>query len=76
MVTAYILIKAHSGEADRIKEAITDLDGVVNANIVAGDVDFIAKIEVETASEVKSIAAEGIHTIDGVDTTQTYIGME
>jgi len=76
MVTAYILVKTHTGDADRIREAIADIDGVVNVHIVAGDVDLIAKVEVETPAEVKSVAADRIHGIDGVDTTQTYVSMD
>jgi DNA-binding Lrp family transcriptional regulator len=76
MVTAYILVKTHTGDADRLKRAIADIEGVVDVHVVAGDVDLIAKVEVETPAAVKSIAADGIHTIDGVDTTQTYVAME
>ena len=76
MVTAYILVKTHTGDADRIREVIADIDGVVVAHIVAGDVDLIAKVEVDSPAEVKSVAADGIHAIDGVDTTQTYVSMD
>lgn len=76
MVRAYILVKTHTGEADRIRDAIGDLEGVVDVHIVAGDVDLIAKVDVETPAEVKAIAADGIHAIDGVETTQTYISMD
>ena len=31
MVTAYIMIKADTGEADRLKNTIAAIDGVVNA---------------------------------------------
>ncbi|MFB6296201.1 MAG: Lrp/AsnC family transcriptional regulator [Halobacteriales archaeon] len=76
MVRAYILVKTHTGEADRIRDAIGDLDGVIEVHIVAGDVDLIAKVDVESPTDVKAIAADGIHGIDGVDTTQTYIAMD
>jgi len=76
VVTGYILVKANTSEADRLNSAIAELDGVVQTNIVAGDVDVITKINVETPSAVKDIAASGIQTIDGVETTQTYIAME
>jgi len=75
VVTAYILVKANTGEADRVSDAIDTLDGVVSADIVAGDVDFIAKIEVNSPEAVKDIVASGIQTIDGVENTQTYIAM-
>jgi DNA-binding Lrp family transcriptional regulator len=76
MVTAYILVKTHTGDADRIRNAIAAIDGVVDVHIVAGDVDLIAKVAVDSPAAVKSVAADGIHAIDGVDTTQTYVAMD
>ena len=76
MVTAYIMVKANTGEADRLKGEILDLGvGVVDANIVAGDVDFIVKAMVDTPVEVKDIAS-AIQAIDGIEDTQTYIAMD
>ncbi|WP_336337697.1 Lrp/AsnC family transcriptional regulator [Haloarcula brevis] len=76
MVIAYVMVKAHTGDADRLKAEIEAVDGVVEAHIVAGDVDFIAKVEVETPAEVKDVAATHIQDIQGVETTQTYIAMD
>jgi DNA-binding Lrp family transcriptional regulator len=76
MVTAYILVKTHTGDADRIRDAIAAIEGVVDVHIVAGDVDLITKVDVESPAAVKSIAADGIHAVDGVDTTQTYVSMD
>jgi DNA-binding Lrp family transcriptional regulator len=76
MVTAYVMVKAHTGDADRLKDEIEAVDGVVEAHIVAGDVDFIAKVNVETPAEVKDVAATHIQDIEGVETTQTYIAMD
>ncbi len=76
MVVAYVMVKAHTGDADRLKSEIQDIDGVVEAHIVAGDVDLIAKVEVDSPGEVKDIAATQIQEIDGIEDTQTYIAME
>ncbi|WP_247010027.1 Lrp/AsnC family transcriptional regulator [Halorientalis litorea] len=76
MVVAYVMVKANSGEADRIRSDIVALDGVVEASIVAGDVDFIAKLDVASPAEVKNVAASGIQDIDGVEDTQTYVAMD
>ncbi|GAA0647274.1 Lrp/AsnC family transcriptional regulator [Salarchaeum japonicum] len=76
MVVAYVLIKANSGEADRILDEIADLDGVVDAHIVAGDVDFIAKLDVESPADVKEVSANGIQRVRGVESTETYLSME
>jgi DNA-binding Lrp family transcriptional regulator len=76
MVVAYVMVKAHTGDADRIKRDIDGVDGVVESSIVAGDVDFIAKVEVDSPAAVKDVAASGIQEIDGVESTQTYIAMD
>ncbi|WP_137284944.1 Lrp/AsnC family transcriptional regulator [Halorussus salinisoli] len=76
MVTAYVMVKANTGEADRLKNSVLDLDGVVDAHIVAGDVDIIAKLDVDSPADVKEIAADGIQGIRGVEGTQTYIAMD
>ncbi|TMT85677.1 Lrp/AsnC family transcriptional regulator [Haloterrigena sp. H1] len=76
MVTAFVMIKANTGEADRLKDSIESIAGVQSAHIVAGDVDLIAKARVETPAEVKEIAATHIQAIEGIEDTQTYIAMD
>ncbi|MXV63594.1 Lrp/AsnC family transcriptional regulator [Natronorubrum sp. JWXQ-INN-674] len=76
MVTAFVMIKANTGEADRLRDSIETIEGVQSAHIVAGDVDIIAKAQVETPAAVKNIAATQIQGIDGVENTQTYIAMD
>ncbi len=76
MVLAYVMVKAHTGEAGRLCDDIEAIDGVVSAHIVAGDVDIIAKVDVDSPGGVKEIAADGIQGLDGVEDTHTYIAME
>lgn len=75
MVVAYVMVKAYTGEAGRLRDDIEAIDGVVSAHIVAGDVDIIAKLEVDSPAEVKDIAADAIQALDGVESTHTYIAM-
>ena len=75
MVVAYVMVKAHTGEADRLKREIEAIEGVVESYIVAGDVDLIAKVEVATPAQVKDVAATEIQAVEGVEDTQTYIAM-
>ncbi|QLD90853.1 Lrp/AsnC ligand binding domain-containing protein [Natronomonas salina] len=74
MVVAYIMVKAHTGDADRLRDETETVDGVVSAHIVAGDVDIIAKVDVDSPADVKDIA-KSIRDLDGVENTQTYIAM-
>ena len=76
VVVAYVMVKANTGEADRLKTDILNVDGVRDANIVAGDVDLIVTVEVDAPARVKDIAATEIQGIDGVEDTQTYIAMD
>jgi DNA-binding Lrp family transcriptional regulator len=75
MVTAYVMVKANTGEADRLRDEIAAVDGVTDAHIVAGDVDIIAKVDVDAPADVKQIAATTIQNIPGVEDTETYISM-
>jgi DNA-binding Lrp family transcriptional regulator len=75
-VTAYIMIKANTGEADRLRADVEGIDGVESAYIVAGDVDIIAKVSVDSPGEVKDVAATQVQGIAGVEDTQTYIAMD
>lgn len=76
MVIAYVLIKANVLTVDQIRDMITELAGVEEAHIIAGDVDIIAKVVVETPAAVREIVASGVLTIDGVENTYSYIAME
>ncbi|MDR9382245.1 MAG: Lrp/AsnC ligand binding domain-containing protein [Natronomonas sp.] len=75
MVVAYVMVKAHTGEAGRLRDDIAAIDGVVSAHIVAGDIDIITKVDVESPADVKDIAADAIQALDGVEDTHTYIAM-
>ena len=75
MVTAYVMVKAHTGDADRLRSEIEGIDGVTEAHIVAGDVDLIVKVSVDTPAAVKDAAATYVQDIEGVESTQTYIAM-
>ncbi|MEF8776601.1 MAG: Lrp/AsnC ligand binding domain-containing protein [Haloarculaceae archaeon] len=75
MVRAYVMVKAHTGEADRLRREIEAVDGVERAHIVAGDVDLIAVVDVENPAAVKDVAATHLQAIDGIEDTTTYIAM-
>ena len=76
MVRAYVMVKAHTGEADRLRDQIEAIEGVDRAHIVAGDVDLIAVVDVDSPAAVKDVAATQIQEVDGGEDTQTYIAMD
>lgn len=70
------MVKAHTGEAQRLREAIEAIEGILDVSIVAGDVDLIAKVDVADPAAVREVTATQIQGIDGVENTHTYIAME
>ena len=76
MVRAYVMVKAKTGDADRLRESTESVEGVDTAHIVAGDVDLIATVDVPSPADVKDVAATHIQGIDGIEDTQTYIAMD
>jgi DNA-binding Lrp family transcriptional regulator len=76
MVHAYVMVKAHSGGAERLRDEILGVEGVDSAYIVAGDVDFIATVSVDETADVKAVAATHIQSLDGIEDTQTYVAMD
>ena len=75
MVVAYILVKANTGEAERVRDTLAAVEGVEDVHIVAGDVDFIARVRVENPAAVRQIAATEFQGVAGVADTETYIAM-
>lgn len=76
MVRAYTTIITASGASEDAVAAIRDLPGVTEAHVVAGDFDVVAEIEGETVLDLQKIVTGGIHEVDDVGTTRTYIQMD
>ena len=76
MVRAYTTIITGRGASEDAIAAIRDLAGVTEAHIVSGDFDIVAEIEGETVRDLQKIVTGGIHEIEGVGTTRTYIQMD
>ncbi|MFD1685651.1 Lrp/AsnC family transcriptional regulator [Halobellus litoreus] len=76
MVTAYVMVKAATGDVDRLKSEMSAIDGgVESVSVVAGDVDYIVKVRVDSPADVKDIATT-IHEMGDIEDTQTYIAMD
>jgi len=75
MVLAYVMVKARTGDADRLRDEIAAVDGIVEAHIVAGDFDFIAKAEVDSPGDVRDVVASTVRNLEGVEDTETYLAM-
>lgn len=65
-----------TGEADRLRREIAAVEGVERAHVVAGDVDLVAVVSVDTPVGVKQVAVTQIQSIDWVGSTQSHVAMD
>ena len=70
-VNAYILIQTEVGKAAQVAEAISDLDGVTNAEDVTGPYDVIVRAEAETVDELGKLVVARVQAVPGITRTLT-----
>lgn len=75
MVHAYIMVKTSAGKSGGLLAAITDVESVRTAHIVAGNFDIIAEIDAPEVYDVLEAVSAGIQSLDGVTDTKTYVAM-
>jgi len=73
MVTAYILIISESGAERRIVENLLEVDGIEEAELVYGEYDVIAKVNVNDISLLSDFILEKIRPISSIKRTSTLI---
>jgi DNA-binding Lrp family transcriptional regulator len=76
MVHAFIMVQTDAGKSEALLADVTQLDGVAEAHIVAGDFDIIVEVDTEEVYEVLHTASSDIQDLDGVADTKTYISLE
>ena len=72
-VRAYILICVVPGRDREVADAVSKIDGVKEANPVAGPYDVAAVVEVPNLEALGKAVVEEIRAIDGVTKTLTLI---
>lgn len=76
MVRAYTTVITGTGAAEDVSAEIRALSGVTEAHAVSGDFDVVAEIEGETVRDLQKVVTGGIHGIEGVGTTRTYVQLD
>lgn len=76
MVRAFAAIDVAAGVEEDLCRAIREIEGVVEAHLVAGDFDLIAEVETADVRDVLSTITRDIRPLEGVGTTRTYICLE
>lgn len=73
---AYILIKVKAGKAKDVVAALKRLPGIEQAHSCFGRPDIFAFINVADERALSDIVISKIHTIEGVEETDTHIVAE
>ena len=73
MVKAYILIEMSAGHSQKLVEALTRQEEVLDIARVTGPYDVIAVIQNKTIDDITRTVANKIHTLPGVVRTTTSV---
>ena len=73
---AYILIKVKAGKTQDVVKALKALPGVQQVHSCFGQPDVFSFIDVKDEKSLSDVVISKIHTIDGVEETDTHIVAE
>lgn len=76
MPTAIILFTCESGYKFSLADDIRKIPGVVEASIISGGYDLIAKVTSDTMDAVKEIIRSRIKDLKGIRTTLTLLKLD
>ena len=79
MVMAFVLIRVGAGEhlsfMKSVKEEIAKIKGVKKVYEVFGRYDLVALLEASTLEELSAAITDKIRAIEGVESTESLIGL-
>lgn len=73
MVKAFVFVQVDTGSATEVVATVTEIEGVSEAHVVAGDYDVVLEMEATEVADLYPIVSERVRSIDGVEETRTYI---
>jgi len=72
-VLAYILFKVNSGTERDVCQKLVDFDEIIQADIIFGEYDVLAKIQTQDLGELESFVSEKVRNVPDVLVTSTMI---
>ena len=70
---AYLLITAEKGQEQNIFDRLENQNQVLNVNILFGEWDLIAKLDVENNEALGTFIMDHVRSIEGVQMSSTLI---
>jgi DNA-binding Lrp family transcriptional regulator len=71
MVDAYVLVQTEQGRMAEIAQRLTQLEHVLEAVVVTGPYDIIARVEADDIDAIGSLIVSDVQTVGGVTRTLT-----
>jgi DNA-binding Lrp family transcriptional regulator len=72
-VLAYVLFKVSSGTEREVAQKLIEFDEVLQAGIIFGEYDVVAKILMEDLDALEGFVSEKVRTVPNVLVTSTMI---
>jgi DNA-binding Lrp family transcriptional regulator len=72
-VKAYVLVVTDPGKTRRVKQAMTDVPGIIEMHEVMGPYDIVVEIQVANLQEIPPILGEKIRSIEGIESTTSLV---
>jgi len=72
-IKAYVLLKVSSGTEREVCKKITDFEEVIDASIVYGEFDIVAKVSVNELPSLEVFLSENVRNIPSIMLTSTMI---
>lgn len=76
MPMAFVLINAEIGSEEEILKELMKIEGVVEAHVVYGVYDVVAKIRADAMDKLKDIVTWHVRRLNKIRSTLTMIVME
>jgi DNA-binding Lrp family transcriptional regulator len=72
-VKAYVLVVTDPGKTRRVKQAMSDVPGIIELHEVMGPYDIVVEIQVANLQEIPPILGEKIRSIEGIESTTSLV---
>ncbi len=72
-VLAYILFKVNSGTERKVCKKLVEFDEIIQADIIFGEYDVLAKIETQDLGDLEAFVSEKVRNVPYVLVTSTMI---
>ena len=76
MTCAFVFIDVATGTSETVCESVREVEGIVEASVVAGDFDVVVELEGEGPHDLLSTVTSAVRPLEDVGATRTYVCLD